>query len=77
MHRDASYLACRVEAWHRCPPWVNHHTPIKVGGNATHSVVCGWLDGYGLGNRFDAEVVACEVGNIWQLCINRLCSQVC
>src|SRR5712692_6181702 len=76
VHRDASHFARRVEARHRRPLWVNHHTPFEIGWNATHGVMGSWLDRHRLDNRLDAEVVAREVGDVRQLLINDLCPQV-
>src|SRR5437016_2540451 len=64
MHRDASYLTGRIEARLGRPLRIDHDARIFIGWNSTHSIMRGRLDRHRLSNRFDAEVVTREVGNI-------------
>ena len=65
MYRDTGHLARCIETRLWRPLWINHHTALDIGRDATHRVVCGRLDGYRLRNRLDTEVVAGKVGDIW------------
>src|SRR2546429_9849200 len=76
MHRDTGNLTGGVEAGQGCPLWVNDDTGIDIGWNASHGIVGCGLDGNWFSNWLDAKIVTRKVGDIRQLLVYYLCSQV-
>ena len=64
MNACAGYFTGGIEAGLGCPLRVDDNARIFIGWNATHGIVRGRLDRHRLGNWFDAEVVAREIGDI-------------
>ena len=76
VHGDAGDFARRVKSRQRRVLLVDHHAALNVGGNPAHRVVRGGLDGNRLRERLDAQIGPDKFGNVRELFIQDLFSQV-
>jgi len=76
VHRDTGHFSGSIETGQGCPLRVDGHTAISVGRNATHGIVCCRLDWHRFCDWFNAKVVTCEIGNIGQLLVNYLSTEM-
>ena len=76
VHRDAGALPRGVEPEIAPLAAPAMDAAVEVGGDAAHAVVGRGLDGYRLNRRIDAEVGPAEVGDVGDLLLDDLLSQL-